>query len=166
MSDIEVFCDSINNCVVFSSCGNVLSTFLWKLRKDDGVTGFIVQNSKSLIDVYSDGFYILDHTAVLQFIINASDKIAKDLMKNIVYLNSNKEVKKYPLFIPNTVMDEEIDSLPDSQLHMCDIWKLLQDKFNGFLCEEFLDSIPPHLKMGFIDLINIELGKKGDDFHE
>ena len=163
-NDLIVGCNSIDGTVTLSSNVGTLSKLTWDIYEEN--MGFTVENSDCLMDVYCEIFYILDEAASVQFIINMAEMIRKDQdLDKIVYCNSEGKVISLPPFIPNTLADEELYELPKQQIALCKAWSIFQENFGGYLCVEFLDDLlPSDLRVGFIDLVNMELSlivKKG-----
>jgi len=156
-NDLIVSCDSVNNTVTLSSNMGVLTTLTWDIYEEN--TGFSVRNADFLMNVYCEDFYVLDEAAAIQCIMNIADMVCRDQdLDDIVFCNNQGHIRPMPPFIPCTIEDEELHVLPKQQLTLCKIWTIFQQNFGGYLCTEFLDDlIPPELRVGFIDLVNMEL---------
>lgn len=158
MSDLIVFCNSLDDVVEYKSDHGVLCTMRWDRVED--VTGFYIKNSDILVESYQPNFYIMDEVASVQFIINVADFIMKDQdLDNIIFLNSNKEEKDLPYFLPSTIEDDEdVVILPHQQIAMVQLWSEYILNFHGYLNVDLIDAAADRgILDGFLDLVNAEL---------
>ena len=173
MSDLIVTCNSINSVVEYKSEHGLLCTLKWEMRKGN-ICGFRVKNTDILMDVYRSAFYILDHAAIVQFIMNVALHIMQDQkIDDIIFMNMEGEEKKIPYFLPHTVEDDdEVVRLPHLHLAMVQLWSEYILNFHGYLCTELIDAADKRdILDAFLDLVNAELSltmgiNMGDDNDE
>lgn len=173
MDDLIVTCNSINNVVEYKSEHGLLCTLKWEMRKGN-ICGFCVQNADILMDVYHSAFYILDHAAIVQFIMNVASHIVQDQkINNVIFMNMEGEEKRVPYFLPYTVEDdEEVVRLPHLHLAIVQLWGEYILNFHGYLCADLIDAADERdILDAFLDLVNAELSltmgiNMGDDNDE
>lgn len=157
MNDLTVFCDSVEGVILYKSNDTILTTMRWCVHEDD--PGFEVENADFLVDVYLADFYVLDAASTLQFIINAAERIKKDHnLKSITYLDSVGNQTPLPMFMPNTISDDEVAILPSYQLSLHNAWREFVQVCNYALSDEFMAFLDSQdVLIGFLDLVNAEL---------
>ena len=158
MSDLNVYCDSVNHVVEFKNNSEILCKMEWGEHEDN--IGFFVENSKILMRVYDADFYVLDEAATMCFLINAAFRIKQDQgLDKINYFITDGEEAIVPIFLPYTVEDYDIAELSNEQLMLCKLWnKFCSPKvLNYFLGIDLLDIIPNNLLQAFFDIFNAEI---------
>jgi len=159
MSDLIVTCNSIDSVVEYKSEHGLLCTLKWEMHRDN-ICGFHIQNADILMDVYRASFYMLDHAAIVQFIMNVALHIMKDQkIDNVIFMNMEGEAKDIPYFLPHTIeSDEEVVRLPHTQIAIVQLWGEYILNFRGYLCTDLIDAADERdILEAFLDLINAEL---------
>lgn len=158
MGDLIVTCNSVDGVVEYKSDHGVLSTLKWSIYEE--APGFYVRNSDILVDVYRSSFYIVDHVAAVQFIMNVAAKIVSDqALEDIIFLNTDGKETEIPYFLPYTVSeDEDVVLLPHQQLAIIQLWSNFILNFHGYLSVDLIDAAYDRDVLdGFLDLVNAEL---------
>ena len=159
MGDLIITCNSIDSVVEYKSEHGLLCTLKWEMHKDN-IYGFRIKNADILMDVYKTNFYILDHAAIVQFIMNVAIHIAKDQkIDNVIFINMEGDEKDVPYFLPYTIeSDEEVIRLPHTQIAIVQLWGEYILNFHGYLCVDLIDAADERdILEAFLDLVNAEL---------